>query len=360
MLTKRESNFLHKKLIEGMKSPLYIHDNDPDGLCSYLLLYRAKGEGKGVILRTSSTLTVDFKQYFQNYLYDSIFILDIPNVDQEFIDQMKVPIYWIDHHQVQNRKKVKYYNPRIKNVEAYVPTTMMSYQVSQKEDDIWIAMVGCLADWYMPNFSKKFIEKYPDLMSKDADIRTALFKDEIGKLVRIFSFLLKGKSGDVRKNIKILTRIKSPYEILRQNTAQGKFLYKKFTKFESTYQEMLKLAMKKRTRGKLLIYEYAHTGQSFTTNLANEVTAHNPDKVIIINRKHNGKMKMSLRAVVGRNILNPLTRALEGIDGYGGGHFNACGGVIAENDWDRFIQNFKRELTIEDAGKKYPKQKSLK
>ncbi len=348
MLTTREANFLHKKLMEGMKSPLFIHDNDPDGLCSFLLLYRAKGEGRGIILKTSSTITIDFKQYFENYLYDSVFILDIPQVDQEFFNYLKVPCYWIDHHQVQDRKKVKYYNPRKKDVNAYIPTTRMAYQVSckEKKEDIWIAMTGCLADWHMPDFKDKFLKKYPDLMDENADIPTALFKNEIGKLVRIFSFLLKGKSSDVRKNIKILTRIKSPYEILKQESPAGKFLYKKFAKFDGNYQEMLKLAMKKRTRSKLLVYEYTHSGQSFTTNLANEITAHNQDKVIIIARKHEDKVKMSLRAVEGKNILEPLQKALEGIDGYGGGHFNACGSVISLDDWERFLKNFKREIKL--------------
>ena len=55
-------------------------------------------------------------------------------------------------------------------------------------------------------------------------------------------------------------------------------------------------------------------------------------------------MKMSLRAP---NILGPLQRALEGVEGSGGGHIRSCGATVTEEDWPRFIENLKREVALE-------------
>ena len=53
-------------------------------------------------------------------------------------------------------------------------------------------------------------------------------------------------------------------------------------------------------------------------------------------------MKCSLRGKT--PIAKELEKALVGISGYGGGHPNACGAVIKEEDWNRFLKNFKREI----------------
>ena len=53
-------------------------------------------------------------------------------------------------------------------------------------------------------------------------------------------------------------------------------------------------------------------------------------------------MKCSLRAKFPIN--EALKNALFDIDGYGGGHPNACGAVINEDSWEQFLENFKKEI----------------
>jgi len=341
MLTDKEVQELRKALA-NYKSPLFIHDDDPDGLCSFLLLYRIHREGRGVILKTSSSLGMDFYRLIKDYNFDSVFTLDIPVVDQEFIDHLKKPFFWVDHHEAQIRTNVKYFNPHVRNPEVYEPTSLLTYQINNKKEDMWLAMVGCLGDYLIPVFKDQFIEMYPDLMNKDSTIGEALYKDEIGKLVKIFFFLLKGRSSEVRKCIKILTRLKSTYEILRQETPAGKYLYKRYEKIDGEYQKVLKEAKGKRTRSKLMLYEYDDKKISFTAYLSNEISTLNPDKVLIIARKHQGKVKMSLRAKV--PFVDALKNALHDVNGSGGGHPMACGAVIDEKDWKTFLKQFKEEL----------------
>ena len=341
MLTKKEAEKLREEL-NNAQNPLFFYDGDPDGICSFILLYKMHREGKGVMLKSSPKLDLRFLRKVEENYPDKIFVLDIPIIEQEFVDKVNRPIFWIDHHEPLKIKKVKYYNPRIKKPHSYIPTTRMAYQISNNPKDLWIATVGCLADWHMPSFINEFIEKYPHLLSEKKDLNHAVYQQPIGKLVRIFFFLLKGPTSEVNKSIKILTRIKSPDEILEQKTAQGKFIYRHYEKINKYYEELIKDAQKKVTQSKLFLYNYSENKHSFTVELANELTNLYPDKVILIARKKGDQMKCSLRAKT--NIRDPLKRALEGIQGYGGGHENACGTVIKEGSWDQFLKNLKKEI----------------
>jgi len=341
MLNKKEVEYLRKELATA-KNPFIFYDDDPDGLCSFLLLYRIHREGKGIIVKSAPKLDERFVRKVKELNPDKIFVLDVPIVMQEFIDQANKPIFWIDHHQPLERTKIHYYNPRIKDSKIYLPTTRMIYQLNERKEDLWIAMVGCLGDYHLPDFVDEFSEKYPKLVSEKKDLPNLIYKSPIGKLVRIFDFLLKGPSYDVHKSIKILTRIKYPEEILQQETAQGKFLYKRFEKINMKYEALISEAKKQVTKSKLLLFYYNEKQWSFTASLANELSTLYPQKVILIARNKSGEMKCSLRAKT--PISGALEKALVGINGYGGGHENACGAVINEENWDLFLENFKTEL----------------
>lgn len=341
MLNPAQIALLQEEL-NTAKNPLFIYDSDADGLCSFLLLYRVNREGKGIRITNTSKIDEQLVRKIQEMSPDKIFVLDIPIIEQQFVDAVKVPIFWIDHHQPQQIKNVNYFNPRLKDPDAYVPTTRMAYQVSQNEDDIWIAAAGCLADWHMPDFINSFIEKFPELLAKKTDLATALYKHQVGKLVKLFFFLQKGPTHDVKKSIQVLSKIKSPQEIFQEESSAGKFLHKRFVKVNAKYEEVLVEAKKNISKSKIILFTYNSTQWSFTANIANELSALYPKKVIIIAREKSGSMKCSIRAQF--PIAGALEKALVGIEGHGGGHPNACGAVIKQEDWPRFLENFKEEL----------------
>ncbi len=52
-------------------------------------------------------------------------------------------------------------------------------------------------------------------------------------------------------------------------------------------------------------------------------------------------MRFSLRST--KTIINKiLPKALNGLDGYGGGHEHACGGSVKKKDFTTFISNLKK------------------
>ena len=335
-ITEKQIDEIRKEL-ENSFRPLIFFDDDPDGLCSFLLLYRLIKEGKGIVVKSSPELDEKFLQKVEEYKPDKIFILDKPMVSQDFLDKIKVKVIWIDHHEPVKRKKVTYYNPRINDDKDNKPTSYWCYKIV--DQDLWIAMVGIIGDWYLPVFSKEFSKLYPKLLPKKVSKpEVALFKTEIGKLVRVFSFILKGKTQDVMKCVKILTRIKEPNEILNQTTSQGKFIYKRYKQINEQYEELLSGI--KATKSKLVVFTYEQDKMSFTADLGNELLFKYPKKVILVGREKNGEVKCSMRS---SNIKLPpiLKEALKDVDGYGGGHTYACGCCINKKDFNRFVENIK-------------------
>lgn len=342
MLTEKEVTRLRDEL-ETAKNPLFFFHDDPDGLASFLLLYRKAKEGRGVCVKAFPELTTAFLHKIEETEPDKIFVLDIAMVDQDFIDNAKAPVIWIDHHTPIKREKASYFNPRLQQEHLNVPASYLCWQVVQQ--DIWIAMAGCVSDWFWPGFAEEFRKKYPLLLPESINcVEDALFKSQLGELVKILSFNLKGATSEVNKTIKVLTRIEHPDEILKQQTPKGRFIYKKYEKIEKMYLALKQRALSQVKKGPLLVFTYSEDNLSLTKDLANELLYLYPDKVIVLGREKSGEVRCSLRAGRQINLQKALQKALEGIGGYGGGHEQACGAAIKQEDFARFLEQLKQAL----------------
>ncbi|MFH1770674.1 MAG: DHHA1 domain-containing protein [archaeon] len=338
-LTQKEILEIRKALDKSAR-PLFFFDDDPDGTCAFLQLYKYKGDGKGVILKIASELKEDFVRKVDEYSPDLVVILDVPLVSQDFIDQVSQKMIWIDHHPPVKRKKIKYYNPRLHNDNDNRPTSYWAYKIAKK--DIWLGMAGSIADWHIPDFKDEFMKKHKGMFRKNIKKEDdALFETKIGLIGRIISMNLKGSVSDSMASIKTLSRIEDPNEILKGTTSKGRFILKKYENWNREYQELLSGV--KVTKSKLLLYIYSDHNTAFTSELSNELLHKYPDKFLVIGRKRNGEVKMSLRSATIK-VAPILKKALEGIDGHGGGHDFACGAGVKEPDFDKFIAVIKKEL----------------
>ena len=213
MLTKEQYSEILNEL-DNCKRPLYIFDADTDGLSAFLLLYRYKKEGKGVCVKSQPKVDSRFFKVVNEYLPDKIFILDVAIVDQEFADEFRnIPIIWLDHHMPIKVHGVKYFNPRLENIDDNPCTAYMAYNVikDERSDDLWISAVGSVSDWQLNEVTRQFAEENPKLLPPSV-VRPeiALFDTPFSKLVKIFNFLLKGKTQDAMRCVKTLTRVESP------------------------------------------------------------------------------------------------------------------------------------------------------
>ncbi|MBR9700328.1 hypothetical protein GOV11_00500 [Candidatus Woesearchaeota archaeon] len=338
------------KMLDASARPIYFHDDDPDGIASFVILYQHRNEGKVVTVKSSPVLGDMYLRKIDEFQPDLIVVLDKPMIAEEFLDNVQTPILWLDHHEPQlellkRYPNVTYLNPRIADDEDNRPTSYWAYKMTGK--NLWLATVGCVGDWYMPDFMGEFAENYADLLPKKYDKVEDLYLDTpIGELIRILQFNLKGTTTDVRKSVLTLTRIESPYEILHQSTSRGRFLWKKYRQLADQYDRMLASAREWADShpGKTLFYIYEHDQQTFTAELSNELLIRYPERVILVGRHHDGKYKCSIRS---KDIPIPkkLESALEGLEGYGGGHTHACGCVVDEDNWEEFKSRLEDSIS---------------
>ncbi|MEK6868151.1 MAG: hypothetical protein AABX98_05000, partial [Nanoarchaeota archaeon] len=221
---------------------------------------------------------------------DVIVILDKPMVDQDFIDKVRDVcspiIIWIDHHPPQKNTGVLYYNPRVAEDSDNRPTNYWCWQVVKQErpQDMWIAMAGCIGDWFLPEFTADFCASYPKLMKEPvATVQEALYETKIGKVTRVLSFIQKGPTKKTMNCIKILTRVNEPDDFLEQKTNQGKYLWKWFSEVNGAYEEL-----KQSVTGSdepILLFVYTEDKMSFTSDLSNELLYKYPNKTILICRQ---------------------------------------------------------------------------
>ena len=342
MLSEKEIKQIKYEL-DTCKRPIFFFHDDQDGLASFLLFYRYVKEGKGIVLKAKPNLTEQHAKKVEEYGADKVFVLDIAMVEQDFIDKAKVPVIWIDHHPAVQRENVKYFNPRTKDENINIPAAYLCHQVVQ--EDMWIAMVGCLGDWYLPDFIDEFRAKYPDLIpEKYKTAREILFETKMSILNKVFSFNLKGGTTEVLKSMKVMIKIESPYEILEESTPKGKLIYKKYQKINKVYDELKERLLKQKTDKKVKVFKYSEDRLSLTKDLSNELIYMFPESIVILGREKSGEMRCSIRAM---NInLKPIVeKALVGVEGYGGGHEHACGCAVKVHDFEKFISNIEEQIS---------------
>ena len=330
-----------KEHLDSCNNPLFFFDDDQDGLCSFLLFYRYKKEGHGIVVKTSPKIENLVLSKIMEYNPDKVFILDVAATDCEFLEKVNIPVVWVDHHGQSKIENAHYYNPRISKAKDNHPTSFMCYNVVRQ--DLWIAALGAVSDWFIPKYLNEFMKEYPGLIeSFSKNPGDIIYNSKLGKLIRVFSFILKGRHTDVMKSVKILTRIKSPHEILEQKTPEGKYIYKRYEEVNEVYEPILKDALNtiEKSKEKLAVYAYKDDKSAFTSDISNEAIYRFPDKIVLIAREKNDEMKCSMRSSK-INLIPVIEKALVGLNGFGGGHENACGLNIKKDDFEEFVGRVK-------------------
>jgi len=334
-----------RNFLENCSNPLFFFDNDQDGLCSYLLLRRKYGKGNGVPVKNSPM----GKEYFRRvseFNPDIIFILDQPVVDKDFFDlvsELNLPIVWIDHHETDVEKIpdfVKYFNPLYEEESESVPVTYLCNKVVNDKKEIWLSVIGCIADRFYPDFYLEFLKNFPDLGIDSEEPFEIFYNSGIGKISRMLGFGLKDRTTNVMKMIRFLIKVKSPYEILEESPENVQ-LYKRFEKLNIYFEKLFMKAKNIEIENNVLFFIYA--GQtSMSADLSNKLSHVFPDKLICVCYVKGLKVNASLR---GKNIRERVLEIIDEIPGSRGGeHENAVGIQIDKE----FLDLFKEKLIALD------------
>lgn len=333
--------------ISSANKVLIYFDDDVDGLSSYNLIKRLCKKEKGVIIKSTPVLREQYLSVYESYEPDLVIILDKPMIEPAFIDKITVPLIWIDHHDSQsqfvgNRRNVTYYNPHNFVAEDNSCTAYCAYQITKENE--WLCVLGSVADWQLNDVTKKFAEKNPTLLNpKFTNPADALFNSKIGEYVKLLTFNLKGDQSDVKKSIYAFARINSFEELIDLKTDDASFLQERYNVVGSEYAGLIKSAKEVGEKAKkLIVFEYAPTLVSVTSELSNELLYTFPKKIILIARLKNDEYKCSLRCGDGYHLPTLVQKSMAGLRGYGGGHDHACGACVHKDDFKTFLSRFEK------------------
>ena len=348
MLTEKQIEEIREHLNKA-QNPLFFFDNDNDGLMSFLLLRRYLDRGRGVAIKSFPELNVNYYRKVKELNPDYIFILDKPVVSEDFIDKAKqdnIPVVWIDHHQVEIPKEsyVYYYNPFL-NDESNEPVSYLSYNITRRKEDIWLAVIGCVSDSYVPDFYQKFLEKYPELGRKNPKSAfDILYNSEIGHIARILDFSLKDTTTNVVNMLRFMIRVKSPVDVLEENSKTRQIL-KRYNEINSKYQVLIEKA-RLHVEEKMIYFQYSGVF-SLSAHIANQLSYEYPEKVIVVVYLSGDVANISLRGPC--DVRNLTLKAIENIEGAsGGGHTNATGAKMSLSNLPKFKEKIEELVNKED------------
>lgn len=355
MLNEQELQKLRGLVLNAQK-PLFFFDNDVDGLASFLLLCRFCGKGMGVAIKSFPELKAVYVRKLHELKPDWVFVLDKPEIERGFLDALKelgMQLVWIDHHPIPSyaaQEGIHYFNPLAHNCSRE-PTAYICYSATKRKEDLWIAMLGCLADWYIPEFALEFAQAYPSLLPfkelpKDYyGIAKALYETELGKLVKMLNFALMDRTSAVVQCLKVLLKIKDPRELL-ELTSQTASIHKRFKQINRKYSKLIEKAKQIAARQKKLLF-FQYGGElSISGQLANELSYLFPSHVVVVAYLKGTKANVSVRTRIKEpiDVRELLAKALQGIQATHGGHPEACGAALSVEDLPRFKDNLLKLL----------------
>jgi len=347
MLTEKQLKEIREHL-ENAKNPIFFFDNDADGLASFLVLQRFIGRGRGVSLKGLPSLNKSYYKKAEDFNSDYIFVLDRPGVDDEVVELNKkgknLPIVCIDHHKLDGEPNIEnYYNTNLESGKSE-PTSYLCYKATGKKEDMWLAVIGCLGDWYIPEFFEDFKKKYPELVSypykNPADI---VYKTELGKIIMILNLSMKDTTTNVVILYKYLMNAKGPKDILEENAKTKSFL-ERYEFLNKTVKKMVEKAEQDIDRkNKFLFFTYSGD-MSLSQHISDELMSKHSDLRIAVGFIKGGYVKFSLRGEKIRTIMMDAMKDIEGAKG--GGHEFSCGAQMNAEHIDVFKKNLLQEIKV--------------
>lgn len=346
MMLSQERLQALKGLLHSAHMPVFLCDNDADGLCSFLIARRALGIGEGIPVRTYPSIDPAYVDRAVGYGADMLIVLDKPLLSEAFVAKVRetgLPLLIIDHHVVPQADWAKVYdkcqvfNPALETPGSDEPVSCIVYRALGRKEDIWLAGAGCIADHYLPDFWKELVTQYPEYAHPIASPFEGYYETELGQVAQAFNFGLKDSVSAVKKLIAHLIRCTGPGEVLGER-APASFVTKVST---------LRTALEKHvqdagspTEG-VLVYQYGGA-TSMSADIANLLSYRSPAVIVSVIFVNGSTGNVSLR---GKQVKAVFERILpEFPSASGGGHPDAIGARLVADDVPRFIARLREEV----------------
>lgn len=343
-----ESGVEFIKTLKPSDRILIVHHMDADGYCSAaILLHTLESLGIKNITHKSSDVEA-LKEIIcavKSGEFDKIIILDIdaPALKPEF-ERINAETLIVDHHMVRtdlNGRKLTYVNPRLADGELYQPASYVVYKIASliadSKDVEWLAALGTIAD-YAYEDCRDVIENFSGIRSR-ADIPDS----ELWKASKILygAIIYANSEGSKIGHKKLVDSLLSAGgvdELVAMSPIKS--ASKKFeNEYERAKRDFLKSA---KTEGSVTIGILGSQMKRLCAALSTDLSVEHSDRTIIVLERRGGRLKVSARRQDGSVHLGKMMEKCA----HGGGHRNAAGGSIAEDELEDFKACVFRELGV--------------
>ena len=348
MLIPFEDSLSFKKKLDKYSRPLFLFDDDADGVCSFLMLYRYFDGGAGVIVKGNPELQASYLNMVTEHRPDCIIILDKPLVSEDFFKGTNLPIFWLDHHELQQPSKSFYLNPKTYLPNEASSTSSVVWDILTTDNNLdkaqfeWLCLLGAISDWDLRPINNLDVSLASLIGNGDKGVEDILFNSRLGLAIKIINFNLKGKKHEAMKSIKAMNNLVGIFDLLDNSSDASVYLHKKYKIINDEY-ELIKSGVSGSSENPVLTFKYDSDVASITAELSNELIYLNPDKIVLVARPHRKRYLCSLRSKK-LDISDTVSGVAEKYGGYGGGHKNACGASIPIDYFDLFVEELTREI----------------
>ena len=393
----KELEYIYNVLSNPKHSIVIIHDNDCDGLLSYLILNQTYSTLSRAYFISKDVESQNPKRFIIPKKTTHILFLDTPviycDVITEFMNTPTSPeIIILDHHTKSEEIKqcittyptIIYSNPLYANPTSTDsrPITFWAQLLSlENTNTLLYSIIGTVSDFYITslfldiNFkcpitqelikphTSQIIEEiktniesnplYYQIHSEEnaKRVTTLTYGTQIGILKQFFDFIFKNKN-QAQEHISTLKQLEV-LDILGHINSSQLSPYQDFNLFYNKYKKILKKAYKSfdtQENKEYIIIE--HRGKtSYTRQLSEQALFDlNITLSCSLHQKYEREqLSGSFRSIPTLNLHKALPQLFKGTTGSFGGHTNACGFRINANEKDILITNiqeyFKKSKT---------------
>ncbi len=339
-----------------------IHDDDPDGICSAVLLSKSclkvvsedpeihsTEYGLSLTRKLLKELTKDAPQ--------AIIFTDVPAIPHDLLAEAAgfAEILILDHHYPENYRGVAYANPRLLKPSAYLPSSYLAFQVATElglgKDLAWIAGIGVLSDHGVKDCRPLFTlikSEFPKLIGK-AKVEDALLMDDspLGLLTKaVTSATVASPRSGAQVAFKALNSAESYEDILEGSTPEAKRLLEWHRSVEAEFQRVIKDACQNVSRlgRKTVLYRFK-SPLRIKSLVANYLPRLFKREIVLVIQQDGKYIHVSFRRGDQNqtDLRSLVQRAITDIPGAsGGGHPEASAARLPTGYLDQFMDRIAK------------------
>jgi single-stranded DNA-specific DHH superfamily exonuclease len=343
--------------LQSKRGVVIIHDDDPDGICSAVLLSKCclKVTSENPAIHSTEygqSLTPKLLRMLRRDEAQAVIFTDVPAIPHNLLSEAaeEAEILILDHHYPDDYQKVVYANPRLLKASAYLPSSYLAFHVAiglgLPQELCWIAGIGVLSDHGVENCKPLFTlirSEFPELVGK-AKLEDASLMDlaPMGLLTKtISSAIVASRRQGAQVAFKTLNSAETYRDILEGSSSEARRLREWNQIVEDEFQNITRDVRRNVVRrgGNVVVYRF-QSRLRIKSLVANYLPRLFKDEIVLVIQKDGKYTHVSLRR--GDRIRTDLRSLVqEGIkeipDASGGGHPEASAARLPSEWVDQFM-----------------------